>query len=243
MKKYDLPCNVIIDLLPLYNEGGCSEESRQIVEEHLQNCENCRELCGNIPIPVKEDPPKPSESETFRKISRKLKKSRYSKLISTVLCVFLAGLTILTGAWYYTTYLPYKRLAENLSPDNSFGHLFSDYSGRQERYWLHIAMPSYLNIHGGYAAVNLRSDFVSDPTYNPPSMFVWVSNKETKYGIHIFEKNTIYQMYVDKDVNYIPDDTLTDEMNEKCRELLEQHREEAEGLMKAAQDKWGEYLP
>ena len=47
MKKYDLPCNVIIDLLPLYNEGGCSEESRQIVEEHLQNCENCRELCGN----------------------------------------------------------------------------------------------------------------------------------------------------------------------------------------------------
>ena len=243
MKKYDLPCNVIIDLLPLYNEGGCSEESRQIVEEHLQNCENCRELCGNIPIPVKEDPPKPSESETFRKISRKLKKSRYSKLISTVLCVFLVGLTILTGAWYYTTYLPYKRLAKNLSSDRSFGHLFSDYSGMQERYWLHIAMPNYLNFHGGYAAVNLRSDFVSDPTYNPPGMLVWISNKETKYGIHIFEKNTIYQMYVDKDVNYIPDDTLTDEMNEKCRELLEQHREEAEGLMKAAQDKWGEYLP
>jgi len=243
MKKYDLPCNVIIDLLPLYNEGGCSEESRQIVEEHLQNCENCRELCGNIPIPVKEAPPKPSESETFRKISRKLKKSRYSKLISAVLCFFLAGLTILTGAWYYTSYLPYKRLAENLSPDNSFGHLFSDYSGMQGRYWLHIAMPNYLNFHGGYAAVNLSSDFVSDPTYNPPSMFVWVSNKETKYGINIYEKSTGYQLYIDKDVNYIPSDTLTDEMNEKCRELLEQHREEVEGLMKAAQDKWGEYLP
>ena len=41
MKKYDLPCNVIIDLLPLYNEGICSDESREIIEEHLKECENC----------------------------------------------------------------------------------------------------------------------------------------------------------------------------------------------------------
>ena len=101
MKKYDLPCNVIVDLLPLYNEGACSEESREIVEEHLQNCENCRELCGNIPIPVKEEPPKPSESETFRKISRKLKKNRFSKLISTILCIIIVGVSILSVVWYY----------------------------------------------------------------------------------------------------------------------------------------------
>ena len=84
MKKYDLPCNVIVDLLPLYNEGACSEESREIVEEHLQSCEECRELCGNIAIPVKEADTKPSETETFRKVSKKLKKSRFSKLISTL---------------------------------------------------------------------------------------------------------------------------------------------------------------
>lgn len=243
MKKYDLPCNVIVDLLPLYNEGGCSEESRQIVEEHLQNCENCRELCGNIPIPVKEDSPKPSESETFRKISRKLKKSRYSKLISTVLCVFLVGLTILTGAWYYTSYLPYKRLTSKLTPNRIDGKLRFEYTGFQDNYFLYVEMPDYLDFHGGYAVVNIITDEYSDPTYNPPGMLVWVSNKETEYSISIFEKGTYYVMYVDKDVNYIPDDTLTDEMNEKCRELLEQHREEVEGLMKAAQDKWGEYLP
>lgn len=248
MKKYDLPCNVIIDLLPLYNEGGCSEESRQIVEEHLQNCENCRELCGNISIPVKEDPPKPSESETFRKISRKLKKSRYSKLISAVLCVFLVGLTILTGAWYYTSYRPYNRLAQCLSPTRTSGKLKFNYRAYQDGYELFVAMPSFLNISGGYAGVNISRNDYSDQSYNPPFMFVWVTNKETKYGINIVEKNgkstyTGYQLHVDKDVNYIPSDQLTDEMNEKCRELLEQHREEAEGLMKAAQDKWGEYLP
>lgn len=243
MKKYDLPCNVIVDLLPLYMEDACSEDSRRIVEEHLQNCENCRELCADISIPVKADSPQPSETETFRKVAKKLKKSRYSKLISTVLCLFLVGLTILTGAWYYTSYRPYSRLADKMTPNRVNGKLKFEYMGFQDNYVFYVAMPSFLNIGGGYAAVNLSKDEYSDQSYNPPSMFVWVSNKETKYGINIFEKNTGYQLYVDKDVNYIPSDTLTDEMNEKCRKLLEQHREEVEGLMKAAQDKWGEYLP
>ena len=32
------PCNVIRDLLPLYHDGVCSPESRQLVEEHLEKC-------------------------------------------------------------------------------------------------------------------------------------------------------------------------------------------------------------
>ena len=242
MKKYDLPCNVIIDLLPLYNEGICSDESREIIEEHLKECENCSQLCEKIDIPVKEDIPKPSETETFRKVSRKLKKSKYSKLISTVLCLFLVGISILSGVWYYTSYRPYSQLTKTLTPDRSYGHLFPDYSDFQNGYYFLVTMPNFLNIGGGYAAVNMSINDYSDQTYNPPSMFVWVSNKETKYGVCIFEKNTSYQIYVDKDVNYIPSDNINDAMNEKCRELLEQHREEVEGLMNAVQEKWGEYL-
>ena len=36
------PCNVIIDLLPSYIDGICSQESRVAVEEHLQNCPSCK---------------------------------------------------------------------------------------------------------------------------------------------------------------------------------------------------------
>lgn len=35
-------CAIIEDLLPLYADGVCSQESRKIVEEHLAQCENCR---------------------------------------------------------------------------------------------------------------------------------------------------------------------------------------------------------
>ena len=37
-------CDIVRDLLPLYEEGLCSEESRKAVEEHLKSCEACRKL-------------------------------------------------------------------------------------------------------------------------------------------------------------------------------------------------------
>ena len=36
------PCNLIQDLLPLYLDGVCSEESKTVVEQHLLKCPNCR---------------------------------------------------------------------------------------------------------------------------------------------------------------------------------------------------------
>ena len=37
-------CDVIKDLLPLYVDECCSEESEKLVAEHLATCENCRKV-------------------------------------------------------------------------------------------------------------------------------------------------------------------------------------------------------
>lgn len=37
-----IPCNVNKDLLPLYVDDVCSEESKSMVEEHLAGCEECQ---------------------------------------------------------------------------------------------------------------------------------------------------------------------------------------------------------
>ena len=37
-----IPCAVIRDLLPLYAEDLASEESKQVVDEHLADCPDCR---------------------------------------------------------------------------------------------------------------------------------------------------------------------------------------------------------
>lgn len=44
--KYD--CELIQDLLPLYQDGVCSNSSRNVVEEHLQDCGSCREVAQKL---------------------------------------------------------------------------------------------------------------------------------------------------------------------------------------------------
>lgn len=52
-------CEIVRDLLPLYIDDVCSEESRQLVEEHLSSCSGCKEeyelLTTGLSIPEEHD--------------------------------------------------------------------------------------------------------------------------------------------------------------------------------------------
>lgn len=54
----DLACPVIRDLMPLVHDGVASEESEQLVRQHIQTCASCRQLWqtqGDLP-PAPETP-------------------------------------------------------------------------------------------------------------------------------------------------------------------------------------------
>jgi len=74
MIKY--PCGMIEDLIPLYIEGDVSDATKEIVEKHLKDCENCSALAAEYSndelklIDFKEDLP---QASTFKKSMKKLK--------------------------------------------------------------------------------------------------------------------------------------------------------------------------
>ena len=43
-----LSCQIIQDLLPLAQDGVCSQESALAVSEHLQTCETCRRMAETV---------------------------------------------------------------------------------------------------------------------------------------------------------------------------------------------------
>lgn len=43
-----MECNVIKDLIPLYVDGCCSEESGKLVEAHIKSCADCQGECDNM---------------------------------------------------------------------------------------------------------------------------------------------------------------------------------------------------
>ena len=56
-----IPCDLIVDLLPLYMNNLCSEGSKAIIAEHLETCEKCNKILDKLEaaadvLPYEEDP-------------------------------------------------------------------------------------------------------------------------------------------------------------------------------------------
>mgnify|MGYP003295042169 CR=1 FL=1 len=93
-----LDCELIEDLLPLYEEELCSPASRRAVEEHLRDCEACRRLTAPLPI---EEPEVPPDADRAVKKSMKMVKHRW---LASLLAAVLAVPLLLLGFNQYRGY-------------------------------------------------------------------------------------------------------------------------------------------
>jgi len=84
-------CELILDLLPLYEEGLCSPASAAAVSEHLHECEKCRRLTGALPIAEPE-----AASDTDRAVTRSIKRVKRRWLSSLVAAVLLVPVLLLS---------------------------------------------------------------------------------------------------------------------------------------------------
>lgn len=96
-----MECDIVRDLLPLYVEKLVSETSRKAVEEHLEECDACREICREMmePDPHIQYDREPAESfhRYVKKNKRKLELKGVGIALAIVLLVFVVRL-VLVGA-------------------------------------------------------------------------------------------------------------------------------------------------
>ena len=87
-----IPCAVIRDLLPLYAEDLTSEESKQVVDEHLADCPDCRARLEALRQPAA---PEPDAAETLRGVKKSLRRRRLLTALLAALLVFLPLFSLL----------------------------------------------------------------------------------------------------------------------------------------------------
>ena len=68
-KQYD--CNIILDLLPLSIENIVIEETQQVIQQHLLECESCRQAY--------EDMAKELDVSAAKKSKKKNRRHKYRK--------------------------------------------------------------------------------------------------------------------------------------------------------------------
>ena len=96
-----LSCDVTRDLLPLYHDGVCSEESRALVENHVAGCCECsiilKELRGEIDLPH-ESPDDLAPLEQIRQNVKRGNKKAWIRGIAAALAVLL---TVFAGVYLW----------------------------------------------------------------------------------------------------------------------------------------------
>lgn len=119
------PCSLIKDLLPLYHDGVCSEESNKIIENHLSECSSCKdyynflcetdEICTapqNVELEMK-------KAASFRSIKRKLRKKQ-------ILVVVLAFAIFAAASFSIVGFL--KKSEQVISYENNISVSMADNS-------------------------------------------------------------------------------------------------------------------
>ncbi len=97
---------IIMDLLPLYHDGICSEQSRFAVEEHLKECEVCRKALEAMDVPLPEVSREAQEDKAvLRSLSKAWKKGKWKAIAKGAILAVLACV-LLFGGWYLLTRVP-----------------------------------------------------------------------------------------------------------------------------------------
>jgi len=74
-------CDIIRDLLPLYHDKACSPASRDLVDEHVRDCEACRDMLSEF------DEPLPPPVNSFLPPASRLKQAKNKLVRKTALAV------------------------------------------------------------------------------------------------------------------------------------------------------------
>jgi len=89
-------CNIIKDLLPLYIDNVCSEDSKKLIENHLKDCNECNKELESINFYLKTS--KLTDKNVFKKF---IKRINFKILRNTIIITLLILLISIPCLYYY----------------------------------------------------------------------------------------------------------------------------------------------
>ena len=148
-----LSCKVIEDMLPIYHDGICSDESATLVEAHLAQCQQCRNILRDLRSEIKMPEKMADDLEPLKAIQNRWKKTQRTSLkkgIALALTALLLAAGILTGIWYFgyaKYYFEMTGKMDHTDPANAY-FSSSDYMLEKEGYRFEVWMPTVLSDYG-----------------------------------------------------------------------------------------------
>ncbi|WP_144789922.1 zf-HC2 domain-containing protein [Lysinibacillus fusiformis] len=204
MKK--IKCTIIQDVLPLYIDEVVSQDTKEMVDEHLQTCDKCQKeyesMKRDLYIPVE------NKDSLFNNISKKWRKKKVIVSLISILVTAIILLGVFLYVFYYETVIPYsedlikiERQNDNQLVAHYFGESFAGFNGTH---------PIPLVIDGEKKNVSFifyTQTVIDSPSRNIRNFIITEKNlNEQEYIFGLPESREIDMVYyVDYDVEKIVD--------------------------------------
>lgn len=142
------PCDMIQDLLPLYLDGVCSEESKKAIEEHLAECSDCKAFyttmheAGEMEVGMHNADRERQKVASFQAVKKKMFKNQILVSTSAVAILILIAFATVSVLKNTVKVVEYK---DNISVSMVDGDLVGRLHGSQETYVKIKRLPNTVN--------------------------------------------------------------------------------------------------
>lgn len=236
----NLPCSVVEDILPLYHDGMCSEESAVLVEKHLALCKHCNRkltmLREELELPVQwADDQKPLEK--LQQSWRKNKRIYLTRGICLTLSVVIVLLLASVGVWCFGYGRYFFQMADKMdcvTTDVAFAGT-AQYVKETEEYDYYLMMPIVFS-SSGFARVTDRSGM---------TMFIYPQwGGGYRFCCYITDENDrIWQVKLKADMTpdngTLPPPITENSEQRRISELVAEKKTDIEEMLAAVYTLWG----
>lgn len=199
-------CEIINDLLPLYADNVCSEDSKAAVAGHISVCEKCRKQLEKMTRHLDVDPD--NDIAVIKRIKRRIVIEKV--IVTAAVSIFTIIAVTLLGLLVFTTdcSMDYHEIQDDIViEERSNGDLWmkrSDHACNNwyvmpvlyDSQWHAITDEGYNRLDPKYFSYTLRQRF-SDKLFNN----VLFNQEEYTYLFNINEKESIDAVYYYDDIN------------------------------------------
>lgn len=159
-----LSCKVIEDMLPMYCDGICSDESAELVDEHLKSCPQCSRVLAEMQSELEFPQNKIDDMKPLAEIRSEWKKENErsaKKGACITLAIIAALLIVLTVVWYCGYAIHYDKLAEKMEKitGKTAAMTTASHSLEHGNYMIILKKPGFLG-DGGFIHIGDKEGMV-----------------------------------------------------------------------------------
>lgn len=217
-----ISCNIAADIMPLYADECCSEDTKKLIEEHVTECDTCREKLAKLKQPMfLEQEPRLTE-ESYAKHAKKAfgkLRRRWMVLVLAILLLMIPAVWLLInelrGDGISYSSLPYVLKANSLLGELEAGNYEKAFTNlKLEALYQSEIEFTETNLDSEYKEVTIGGDlyYVNEQIYLNDFQNYQIQEDEKAFWTSIYMGGT-YMIPASKAEMYLKDDSLVEWQN------------------------------